>query len=86
MLELYHLTEDGTAGPFIHIGGRLVVSAVGEFGGGTLTVHVDHGAGYTTELTWTSDASAILDAVAGSSIKFSLSGATTPDLAVCGRS
>lgn len=86
MLEIYEITENGTYGPFVHSGGRLVASAVGNFGGGVLSVQVDHGVGYTEEAAWTTDESGVVDAVPGSSVVFILSGATAPDLKACGRS
>ena len=86
MLEIYEITENGTYGPFIHSGGRLVASAVGNFGGGVLSVQVDHGVGYTEEAAWTADESGVVDAATGSRIQFVLAGATSPNLNACGRS
>ena len=86
MLKQTTFTDNGTFGPFTHEGGPLIVSGVGTYGGGTLAVRVDHGAGFTVEESFTTNRSTAITAVGGSRIELVLSGATSPNLPVCIRS
>lgn len=69
-------TEPGSASGLV----ELFVQPVGDFGGGTLALQVDLGAGFVSEYTWTEVGSRIFELPANVDYKFNLDGATAPDL------
>lgn len=86
MLYQYTLAASGTAGPHDHQGGKLNYAANGTFGGGTLSVQSDIGAGFTEVASHTSDDENVLWIPAGSRVQYVLSGATSPSISIAARS
>lgn len=82
----YALSDNGTAGPHEHQGGKLNYSAKGTFGGGTLSVQSDIGAGFTEVASHTSDDENVLHIPDGSRVQYVLSGASSPSLVIVDRS
>ena len=86
MFNKYTLTGNGTAGPHAHSGGKMNYAAKGTFGGGTLSVQSDIGAGFTEVASLTSDDEGVLWIPAGSRVQYVLSGATTPNIVIADQS
>lgn len=74
------LTANGTVGPIDHTGGSMLVQATGTFGGGTLTVQLNLGAGPTDEYQMTAPESRIFDFPPGARVSIVLTGASSPNL------
>lgn len=59
---------------------QLFVQVANDLGGGTLALMVDCGSGYVSEYEWTEAKSQIFELPAAVNYKFTLSGATSPDV------
>lgn len=76
----YNLTDNGTAGPFTHNGGKLLTQMAGTWGGGTLAAQINAGEGFVTDSSYTEDTTKNLQIPEGAQVQFVLSGASSPDL------
>lgn len=78
----FTLTDNGTAGPKVHAGGSMTVTASGTWGSGSLAIKMNSGAGQVTVYTMTADEVRVFDFPPNAAITFVLTGATSPSLTI----
>ena len=86
MKHTYDVTSNATYGPYEHGGGPLTVQAKGTWAGGTLSVQVNTGAGFTQVESFTADEERNIYPPQGAQVQYVMSGASSPDLDIAATS